>query len=715
MSPAHILRRINRSNEISAIRVYYQNQPINAENCAMHRLFEQIIHQPAFTTLRTEKQLGYIVAAGYHRSNSFQGICVVIQSKYHPRDLDDHIEEFMADVEKMLENMSDKEFEEHKESVIATLLLKPKTMNQQCTKYWGQIVRQRYDFDLSGREVEAIKTIKKDDVQRFYRTYIKATSEARRKFAVYVTSEKAPATDKGDSGILIENPTKFKRTLPLRPIAVSRRYAESTQISGMQWNKSSHSCHQISSEVAGKPPQFINKNVLPFVRKHGINPVTGKKMKVSELIKLNFHKNADGKFHCPITFKVFNQNTHIVAIKPTGNVYAYEAVERLNIKTNSYQDLLTSEPFKKDDIITIQDPNSLDKFNISAFYHVKNSLLEKGGLGTSNIRLLNPETKETLSVLEKAEIEIPDYMYSNKLKKQDDSQVRDVYNTAHYSTGKAAASLTSTVMEPSVMVEPAILEDDVVRYRYVKSKGFVRLVTSFGNLNLELHCDLVPKTCENFIRLCESGYYNDTTFHRIQGGDPTGTGLGGDSIWGGSFPDEFKDNLKHDSRGVLSMANSGPNSNKSQLPCPQLNRKHTVFGKVVGGLDTLDRVELIETDKDDRPLEEVKLLSTHVFINPFKEVDEMLTKERKALKEREEADLKEVETPKPGNRREEEIMEAAKRAKKRGHAESVTPQRAGVGKFIVLPDDSKAESNSVAAKKRQKTVLRSTISDFSAW
>lgn len=368
----------------------------------------------------------------------------------------------------------------------------------------------------------------------------------------------------------------------------------------------------------------------------------------------------------------------------------------------------------------------MDKFNISAFYHVKNGLLEKGGPGTSIIRLLNPETKETLSVLERAEIEVPDYMYSNKSQEQDNSKTRDVFNTAHYSTGKAAASLTSTVMEPTVMVEPAILEDDVVRYRYVKSKGFVRLITSFGNLNLELHCDLVPKTCENFIKLCESGYYNDTIFHRvirhfvIQGGDPTGTGFGGDSAWGGSFPDEFKDNLKHDSRGILSMANSGPNSNKSQFfiafrPCPQLNRKHTVFGKVVGGLDTLDKVELIETDKDDRPLEEVKLLSTQVFVNPFKEVDEMLAKEREALKEKDAADSREIEAPKPGNRHEEEIMEAAKRAKKRGHAESATLHRTGVGKFISLPDDSKVESNSGAFKKRQKTVLRSTLSDFSAW
>lgn len=211
------------------------------------------------------------------------------------------------------------------------------------------------------------------------------------------------------------------------------------------------------------------------------------------------------------------------------------------------------------------------------------SLLGKSG--PSQIRVLNQETKETLAELEKVEVNIPDYMYTSKPKEVSKEHTRDVYNTAHYSTGKAAASLTSTVMEPTVVVEPAILADDVVRYRYVKKKGFVRLITSAGNLNLELYCDLVPKTCENFIKLCESGVYNDTIFHRvirhfvvglviglsfrkIQGGDPSGTGMGGDSAWGGSFPDEFSDSLKHDCRGVLSMANSGPNSNKSQLYCP---------------------------------------------------------------------------------------------------------------------------------------------------
>ncbi|KAL5111953.1 hypothetical protein TcWFU_004363 [Taenia crassiceps] len=391
--------------------------------------------------------------------------------------------------------------------------------------------------------------------------------------------------------------------------------------------------------------------------------------------------------------------------------YGKCAVERLNIKTNNCQDLLTSEPFTRQDIITIQDPGSLEKFNISAFYHVKHSLL--GDSGVSNIRALNPETKEILAELKNSEIDVPDYMYSSKPKQLQAEKVRDIYNTAHYSTGKAAASLTSTVMEPSVVVEPAILEDDVVRYRYVKSKGFVRLITSYGNLNIELHCNLVPKTCENFIKLCESGVYNDTTFHRvirhfiIQGGDPSGTGLGGDSAWGGSFPDEFRDSLKHDARGVLSMANSGPNTNKSQLPCPQLNRKHTVFGKVVGGLDTLDKVELVETDKDDRPL---------IFVNPFRDVDEMLARERQALKEKEAAEMNDQEAPKPGNRREEEAMEAAKRAKKRGLLDTMSQQRTGVGKFVVMsPDDSKPDSNPEPNRKKQKTVLRSTLSDFSAW
>ncbi|CAL8091312.1 unnamed protein product [Calicophoron daubneyi] len=491
---------------------------------------------------------------------------------------------------------------------------------------------------------------------------------------------------------------------------------------------------------------FDLENILPFVKKHGINPVTGKKMKISELIKLNFHRNSDGKYHCPVTFKVFNENTHIVAIKVTGNVYSFEAVQRLNIKSNNYLDLLTSEPFTKEDIITIQDPSQLEKFNISAFYHVQHKEEERDGSSVVVIRQLNQETKETLAELPK-EMKVPDYMYSNKPLKADGQKKRDSFNTATYSTGKAAASLTSTVMEPVTKLEPAILEDDVVRYNYVKKKGYVSLVTSHGKLNLELHCDLVPKTCENFIRLCESGYYNDTVFHRliryfiIQGGDPSGTGFGGESIWGKPFADEFRPNLTHDSRGVVSMANSGPNTNQSQFfitfrTCKQLDKKHTVFGKVVGGLETLGKVEMIETDKDDKPLEEIRILNCEIYVDPFKEVEEMLAKERAETASAPPKDDNIIERPKPGNRREEEALAAEERARLHPGANVTRVYHSGVGKFIDLAsqkaDDDRfgkvnskregiqnlslgAELNEEVVRKKRKTVLRSSLSDFSAW
>ncbi|TSV94927.1 Peptidyl-prolyl cis-trans isomerase-like 2 [Bagarius yarrelli] len=97
-------------------------------------------------------------------------------------------------------------------------------------------------------------------------------------------------------------------------------------------------------------------------------------------------------------------------------------------------------------------------------------------------------------------------------------------------------------------------------------------------------------------------------FNAIQGGDPTGTGTGGESYWGKPFKDEFKPNLSHTGRGVLSMANSGPNTNKSQL--------------VVGGFETLTAMENVESDpKTDKPKTEIKLISTSVFVDPYEEAD----------------------------------------------------------------------------------------------
>lgn len=162
------------------------------------------------------------------------------------------------------------------------------------------------------------------------------------------------------------------------------------------------------------------------------------------------------------------------------------------------------------------------------------------------------------------------------------------------------------------------------------------------------HCR-AQRTSWNFLTLCEREYYNETIFHRsvpgfiIQGGDPTGTGTGGDSAFGGTFKDEFDSRLIHDSRGILSMANSGGNTNKSQFfvtyaPATHLDYKHCVFGRVVGGNAVLDRMEAVEADKNAVPTSEIKILSMHVMVNPIPEADSLLVeqihKERAAKNEK---------------------------------------------------------------------------------
>ncbi|KAJ2031175.1 Peptidyl-prolyl cis-trans isomerase-like 1 [Coemansia sp. S610] len=152
----------------------------------------------------------------------------------------------------------------------------------------------------------------------------------------------------------------------------------------------------------------------------------------------------------------------------------------------------------------------------------------------------------------------------------------------------------------------------------------VILHTSMGNIAIELYRNETPKTCHNFYTLAKQGYYNNVIFHRIipgfmiQGGDPTGTGRGGKSVYGDKFEDETTKKLKHTGAGILSMANSGPNTNGSQFfitlaPTPHLDGKHTVFGRVLKGMDVVERMGKVRTDASDRPAEPVKILSCSFF------------------------------------------------------------------------------------------------------
>lgn len=145
--------------------------------------------------------------------------------------------------------------------------------------------------------------------------------------------------------------------------------------------------------------------------------------------------------------------------------------------------------------------------------------------------------------------------------------------------------------------------------------------TNKGTIHFELLESDAPKTTENFITLAERGYYNGVIFHRvikgfmIQGGDPTGTGRGGESAWGARFNDEIDSSSaiyqRGYKKGTVAMANAGPNTNGSQFfimhadyPLPP---SYTIFGRVTDGLDVVDAIALSETDRSDRPASEVKI------------------------------------------------------------------------------------------------------------
>ncbi|MGK0309394.1 MAG: peptidylprolyl isomerase [Lentimonas sp.] len=146
------------------------------------------------------------------------------------------------------------------------------------------------------------------------------------------------------------------------------------------------------------------------------------------------------------------------------------------------------------------------------------------------------------------------------------------------------------------------------------------LETTQGSIELKLFDDIAPKTCENFRTHAKNGYYNGIIFHRIieefmiQGGDPTGTGSGGESIWGKSFEDECVDSHRFDRPGLIAMANSGPSTNGSQffittIATPWLDMKHTIFGEVVNSMDIVTALEKVKKGPGDRPVEDQKIIS----------------------------------------------------------------------------------------------------------
>jgi peptidylprolyl isomerase len=152
----------------------------------------------------------------------------------------------------------------------------------------------------------------------------------------------------------------------------------------------------------------------------------------------------------------------------------------------------------------------------------------------------------------------------------------------------------------------------------------VVLETNVGKIELKLFPKIAPKAVENFTTHVKNGYYNGIIFHRIikgfmiQGGDPTGMGIGGESIWGQPFEDEFAPNVIFDRPFLLAMANSGPNTNGSQffittVPTPHLNGGYTIFGEVIAGQEVVKKLENVDVSRArNRPLFDQKIIKAYI-------------------------------------------------------------------------------------------------------
>jgi peptidyl-prolyl cis-trans isomerase-like protein 2 len=368
--------------------------------------------------------------------------------------------------------------------------------------------------------------------------------------------------------------------------------------------------------------------------------------------------------------KPFLNHTKVVASiqhdRSIANVYSYDAFYEVNVKAKKYNDLISGEKFdRKTDVIILQDPADEELSVLRDINHFKhtNALREQANEKANeknNIQLSLTASRIIDQMKRKREDERDkEKKNTENLNAFDESKKIKIYTDEltgiSMTSGKASGSFTSTALNLSndnsarEATQEEIQQAMFAAMKKMKKKGFVRFRTNLGDIDFELYCDITPRTCTNFIGLCERGVYNNTCFHRsirnfmIQGGKPKDKTETETSLWGDAFCDEFDDRLKHVGPGILSMANAGPNTNKRQFfitfkSAPHLDRKHSVFGRVVKGLDVLSMMEAVPTDKRDRPEREIKIEGVEILYSPVEEAAEkerIRIEQRAILKQRE--------------------------------------------------------------------------------
>jgi cyclophilin family peptidyl-prolyl cis-trans isomerase len=199
--------------------------------------------------------------------------------------------------------------------------------------------------------------------------------------------------------------------------------------------------------------------------------------------------------------------------------------------------------------------------------------------------------------------------------------------TSHGDTPAAEKGAATTPAKTTGGAATPATEAKKVEKTAAKTANEIALMeTNMGTVKIKFFPDVAPKAVENFKGLAAKGYYNSVTFHRvidgfmIQGGDPTASGRGGQSLWGAPFEDEFSPKYRFDRKGLLAMANAGPKTNGSQFfitlaPTPHLNDRHTIFGEVIEGMDVVEKIGKVQTSKPgDKPVSAVTI--TKLTIKP---------------------------------------------------------------------------------------------------
>jgi peptidyl-prolyl cis-trans isomerase-like protein 2 len=466
-------------------------------------------------------------------------------------------------------------------------------------------------------------------------------------------------------------------------------------------------------------------NLMAYLRKYKRDPISGEPASPADYTALHFHKDAEERFVCPVTQKQFTDHTTIVAIRTSGHVYAKEAIDELCIKPKHWCDLLTDEPFTRADIITIQDPLDTETRALANFHHLaEGHAAHDAAQADADATRANPARNINV---DSTTARVIQQMQEQNLMSNSLATTSAAADTSTSTASAQAPGFTSSAFSASDM-KGAAADDALVRVIRTKEKGYVSLVVAgFGAINLELHCDLVSKTCENFLLLSERGAYDGSRFHRlikgfmIQGGkaaDETAP-TSQQSAFGKPIRDEFHPSLTHAAAGVLAMANSGRDTGTRQFyitfkATPHLDNKHTVFGRVVGGMDVLRKLESLATGANDVPQQPLVIERVDVLINPLSaEAQAQAAATKRAAADAEHAEL--VARHDPSNRGQ--------------WFSNPVPQLANqesteVGKYMAAAaaaTSSKKRGTDAAAEAvpasmhRKKLQARSSLNDFSAW